>query len=72
MAKDLNYIFKHSYIIPNDGSRLLRDWEDFGPKNLPEYFDNGYKIFQKKFICLKNRVCYLKTYMFLKKKTMKK
>ncbi len=41
-------MFKHSYIIPRDGSRLLMDWEDFGPKNLPGYFNKGYKVFQKK------------------------
>ncbi len=52
-------MFEHSYTIPNcgftvssapffEGPRFLRDWEDFGPKNLPEYFNKGYGIFQQR------------------------
>lgn len=47
MSKHHKFIFERKYTIPNS-VLYFRDWEDFGPKNLPEYFDKGYQIFCKR------------------------
>jgi hypothetical protein len=47
MVKKTRFIFERTYTMLS-GVLLFRDWEDFGPKNLPEYFDKGYNIFCRK------------------------
>jgi hypothetical protein len=72
MSKQQKFIFEKSYTIPNrafvvssslfrDGSRVFKDWEDFGPQNLPEYFNKGYRIFLQKLEEFKNLERPLKT-----------
>ena len=53
MKKYQKFIFERKYIIPS-GIMFFRDGEDFGPKNLPEYFNKGYQIFSRRLEEFKN------------------